>query len=227
MPRGVATYHSSACYVYHLEAALAQKTRASEVRIARDDIFRKMPPRSFAVFCLAVACTFAAVGVVNDLFDLEHSDVAHLLTKILSTSSFAVLWVLLVYRRALRLLILIAALQITWFIVAPHLSPPRSNVFTSSEWRVHIAIHACLIIVFVLFSYGWFGTFFRMEARRYYAAHTEIELASRIQQELAPPISMTDNEVEVFGTSMPSGSVGGDLIDALKVDGSLCFMRPT
>jgi hypothetical protein len=181
-----------------------------------------MPARSFAVFCLAVAFTFAAVGVVNDLFNLEQSDAAHLVYKILSISSFAVLWVLLVYRRALRLLIPVAALQITLFILASHLTPPRNNVFTSSEWRAHVAIHAGLIIVLVLFSYGWFGTFFRMEGRRYYAAHTEIELASRIQQQLAPPIAMTENEVEVFGRSLPSGSVGGDLIDALKVDGFLC-----
>jgi sigma-B regulation protein RsbU (phosphoserine phosphatase) len=33
---------------------------------------------------------------------------------------------------------------------------------------------------------------------------------------------MTANNVEVFGTSMPSGTVGGDLIDALEVDGFLC-----
>lgn len=30
-----------------------------------------MPLRSFLTFCLTVACTLAAIGVVNDLFDLE------------------------------------------------------------------------------------------------------------------------------------------------------------
>lgn len=85
-----------------------------------------------------------------------------------------------------------------------------------------LALHAGLIIVFVLFSYGWFGTLFRIEGRRYYAAHTEIELASRIQQQLAPAIEMTAGNTEVFGISVPGGTVGGDLIDALEVDGFLC-----
>ena len=200
---------------------MEQKTRTSRFWIVREEIFRTMPARSFATFCLAVAFTFAAIGVVNDLFDLEHSDTAKLASKIVSTSSFAVVWVLLVYRRSLGPIILVAALQVTWLILAPHLSPPRNNVFTSSEWRAHVAVHAGLIIVFVLFSYGWFGTFFRIEGRRYYAAHTEIELASRIQQQLVPPIAINESEVEVFGISMPSGSVGGDLIDALTVDGFL------
>ena len=39
-------------------------------------------------------------------------------------------------------------------------------------------MHGLLIIVFVLFSYGWFSTFFRIEGKRYFAAHTEIELES-------------------------------------------------
>jgi hypothetical protein len=180
-----------------------------------------MPARSFAIFCLAVAFTFAAIGVVNDLFDLEHSNTATLVGKIVSASSFAVVCVLLVYRQTLRPIILVAVLQLTWFMLAPHFSPPQNNVFTFSEWRAHVAVHAGLIIVFVLFSYGWFGTFFRMEGRRYYAAHTEIELASRIQQDLAPPIAIDEKEIEVFGISVPSGSVGGDLIDATAVNGYL------
>jgi len=38
---------------------------------ARREIFSSMPIRSFLTFCLSVAFTFAAVGAVNDLFDLS------------------------------------------------------------------------------------------------------------------------------------------------------------
>src|SRR4051794_36610799 len=83
----------TSCYrdrVYRFGGALAQKTRVSKSWRAREEIFRTMPARSFAIFCLAVAFTFAAIGVVNDLFDLEHSDTAKLVGKIVSASSFAV-----------------------------------------------------------------------------------------------------------------------------------------
>ena len=56
-----------------------------------------MPLRSFVTFGLAVACTFVAIGVVDDLFDLEHSDVRHLILRVLTTSGFAVLWVLFIW----------------------------------------------------------------------------------------------------------------------------------
>jgi serine phosphatase RsbU (regulator of sigma subunit) len=130
--------------------------------------------------------------------------------------------VLLAYRRSLRLLICLAAAQTVWLALAAHFSPAPNRVFTSSEWRTQVAVHGFLILVLVLFGYGWFGTFFRMEGRRYYAAHTEIKLASSIQQQLVPPVAIMKDQFEVFGKSVPTGTVGGDLIDAVDVDGLLC-----
>ena len=118
---------------------------------ARSQLFAKMPLRSFVTFCIAVACTFAAIGVVNDLFDLEHTDVRHLIARVVTTSGFAVLATLFIYRR--------------------------------------------MVI-------------FRMEGRRYYVAHTEIELASRIQEQLVPPIEVKIADLEIYGVSKPSGTVG-------------------
>jgi hypothetical protein len=188
---------------------------------ARSEIFRTMPIRSFFTFCLAVACTFAAVGVVNDLFDLEHSDVPHLILRVLTTSGFAVLWVLVIHKRTPRLLILVACAQALWMIVAARLLPSPNQVFTVEQWRTHVILHGLLILVLILFSYGWFGTFFQIEGKRYFAAHTEIELASRIQQQLVPPIQAVVGNVEAYGVSNPSGTVGGDLIDLVEAHGLL------
>lgn len=133
-----------------------------------------MPLRSHLTFCLAVACTFAAIGVVNDLFDLERSDGLHLILKVLTTSGFSVLWVLFIHRRRPKFSFVIAGVQVLWMIASARLLPTTQKVLTSSQWRTHIAFHGFLILVLALFSYGWFGTFFRMEGRRYFAAHTEM-----------------------------------------------------
>jgi len=181
-----------------------------------------MPLRSFVVFCLAVACTFAAVGTVNDLFDLEHSDARHLILKVLTTSGFAVLWILVLYRRMPKLLIVLAIAQTIWLVASARLLPAPQHIFTSEEWRTHVILHGLLIMGLILFSYGWFGTFFQIEGKRYFAAHTEIELASRIQQQLVPPIDVTVGNVEIYGISIPSGTVGGDLLDLVDADGVTC-----
>lgn len=188
----------------------------------RKELFTTIPLRSYAVFCLAVACTFAAVGVVTDLFDLEHSDTRHLLSKVLTTSGFAVLWVLVLHRRMPKLIAVLVIAQVVWLVASAHLLPSPHRILTPAEWRTNVALHGLLIMAFVLFSYGWFGTFFRIEGKRYIAAHTEIELASRIQRQLVPPVRMSTEQIEIYGVSVPSGSVGGDLVDAVESQGTIC-----
>jgi len=191
---------------------------------ARQEIFRTMPFLSYIAFCLAVACTFAAVGVVNDLFDLERSNGIHLIVKILVTAGFSVVCVIFIHRRMPRpLIVSLAIAYLVFLIVLGHVSGPiYRNTLTFQEWRTHVAFHGFLIMVFVLFSYGWFGTFFRMEGKRYYSAYTEIELASKIQEQLVPPIQLTVDDMEVYGASTPSGTVGGDLVDVVEVHGGVC-----
>jgi hypothetical protein len=128
---------------------------------ARSESFRTMPHRSFLPFFRAVACTFAAIGVVNELFDLEHSDAGHLVLKALTTSGIAVLWILVIHKRTPKLLVLLAIAHVVWIIAAARLFPAPHNVFTLEHWRTHIILHGLLILALILFSYGWFGTFSR------------------------------------------------------------------
>ena len=188
----------------------------------RSQIFREMPLRSYLVFCLAVGFTFAAVGVVNDLFDLAHSDIPHLLLKIFTTSAFSVLWVMAIHRRTPKFIVGLVVVQIAWMIAADHMLSKTHRELNPSQWQIQVVLHGFLILIFVLFSYGWFGTFFQMEGKRYYAAHTEIDLASQIQKQLVPVIDMRVGGVEIYGFSQPSGTVGGDLVDAIQSGEIVC-----
>src|SRR6266446_4716828 len=51
------------------------------------------------------------------------------------------------------------------------------------------------------------------EARRYFRVHLEMELATEIHHVIVPPIEMKMGAFEFYGRSVPSGEVGGDLID--------------
>ncbi|HMG84412.1 MAG TPA: PP2C family protein-serine/threonine phosphatase [Terracidiphilus sp.] len=194
---------------------------------ARREIFTSMPLRSFLTFCLSVAFTFASIGAVNDLFDVEHSDARRLIAKVLTSAVFAVLWIVILHRRMSRsLFIAFAAVlvvaQVSWLIALARIFPPLQRTFTSEEWRTQVDLRGLLIIGLILFSYGWFGTFFQMEGKRYFAAHTEIELASRIQQQLVPPVDLKVGNIETYGISIPSGTVGGDLIDVADSGDFVC-----
>ena len=56
------------------------------------------------------------------------------------------------------------------------------------------------------------------EGSRYYKLHTELALARAIHRELVPPISRQIGEYEFRGVSIPSGEVGGDLVDLVDHD---------
>jgi sigma-B regulation protein RsbU (phosphoserine phosphatase) len=71
-------------------------------------------------------------------------------------------------------------------------------------------------------GYVLFLSFLRLEGKRFFAAHTEIELASGIQRQLVPPIATVSNGFEFYGVSLPSGAVGGDLLDVIQFGNSTC-----
>jgi len=48
---------------------------------------------------------------------------------------------------------------------------------------------------------------------RYFRTYNEIAMAGEIHRALVPPIQKTIASFEVYGISVPSGEVGGDLVD--------------
>lgn len=68
-------------------------------------------------------------------------------------------------------------------------------------------------IVSVSLGYGLFIVFIRRQGARYFRVHNEIAMAAEIHRTLVPPIHKTIRSFEIYGISIPSGEVGGDLVD--------------
>jgi hypothetical protein len=51
---------------------------------------------------------------------------------------------------------------------------------------------------------------------------TEIQFATAIQAELVPSMSTRSGRFEFYGVSVPSGNVGGDLLDVVTNGNSFC-----
>ena len=76
-----------------------------------------------------------------------------------------------------------------------------------------ISIDRYFIIVCVFVGYACINYVSVRESRRYARLRSEIELATEIHHVLVPAISTTIAGFEFFGASVPSGEVGGDLVD--------------
>ena len=68
-------------------------------------------------------------------------------------------------------------------------------------------------IVSLVLGYLFFRAFVVREGARYFRAHNEIAMAAEIHRVLVPPIHKTIRPFEIYGVSVPSGEVGGDLVD--------------
>ena len=67
--------------------------------------------------------------------------------------------------------------------------------------------------VAVAAGYVLFIVVIRSQGARFFRAHNEIAMAAEIHRALVPPIHKTIRSFEVYGISIPSGEVGGDLVD--------------
>src|SRR5215472_11558518 len=63
------------------------------------------------------------------------------------------------------------------------------------------------------------------EGSRQLRAEAELALAHRLQRVLVPPIAFRNSKIEIYGRSIPSDQVGGDLVDVVTSDdGALAYL---
>ena len=179
------------------------------------ELFRNIPPRSLLIFYCAVACLFAANGVVTDILNIDSSSGPLLAFRSLTSAFIAVGWAFFGIRRMVRSMVIYALCQAIFFYSVGKLMPDVHHALTVQQMRNAIILRAFLINALIAIGYSLFLTFFRFEGRRFFAAHTEIQLAATIHRALVPPISISYNDLEIYGLSVPSGAVGGDLLDVV------------
>jgi Stage II sporulation protein E (SpoIIE) len=87
------------------------------------------------------------------------------------------------------------------------------------EFRRHrIVTDATYVFLSIMLGYRLFLSFTTTEGVEHVALQTELSFAHAIQSMLVPPISYCGRHLDVFGSSVPSAKVGGDLVD-LVADG--------
>jgi sigma-B regulation protein RsbU (phosphoserine phosphatase) len=85
--------------------------------------------------------------------------------------------------------------------------------FEYVRWR--LAMDGGLSITAAMAGYVIFFLFMGTQGVRHVRVRTELELAERVQQTLAPPLASSRAGYEIHGKSEPSSQMGGDLLDAV------------
>ena len=178
---------------------------------------RSVPTSSFAVFVAAVFLTFATVAPLTDILHLGSHPPLRLAVEMVFAGTLAITYLLVAGR--LKLLPIVIAAHIMAVTTFHLFAPSRAAPLEPAALRVRLTFDAVATIIGIVGGYMLFVMFIRREGARYVRAHTEIALARDIHRLLVPPIATRLGRFEFSGMSVPSGEVGGDLVDLVDLDG--------
>jgi serine phosphatase RsbU (regulator of sigma subunit) len=134
-----------------------------------------------------------------------------------SSGIFAVLWAVSGTRRYITLMVVTFVMQMTFNAWLAHFLSRRHagmTPFNIDSRLQHILVtDAALTLSLIVLGYTLFIAFAGGEGTRAYRAFTELKLANEIHRTLVPPIERTFPGFELAALSIPSGAMGGDLVD--------------
>src|SRR6266567_1370431 len=182
--------------------------------------WRTLPNSSLLVFLAAVFCLFGSLGFILDSRNPQETTTSELTINIIVRACFAVAWAFLGTRRMFKSMIPLAVGQVStiWLLHRVYVNM-RKLALDSAALKDKLRLDAAGAMILVISGYVLFLLFFQREGKRFFAAHTEIKLATEIHHSLVPELSFNTSEFEFFGVSFPSGAVGGDLVDVVMVNG--------
>lgn len=179
-----------------------------------------VPLRRLASLLIAIFCLFGMVGCFVDLLDFGRKPLLPVLTWSIFSGIVAVFWILAFFR-APRWLIGALVFWVGGSMLLSNILR-RLGPYTqpTPEQGTRVATIACMILSFL--AYTFFMRFIQNEGSRAVRMQTELALAQGIQQTLVPAIEWRSDRLEIYGVSIPSAEVGGDLVDVVPLpDGSL------
>src|SRR4051812_8174519 len=178
---------------------------------------------SLVIFSGAVFFTFATVGFINDIVSLGRMSRPGYTLAILLSGGFAILYALIGtfghgWRRAF--LALIFVVQFTSFQVASHFFPRAAmphELDTAGIGRLQarIGLSGTFCVLSIALGYTLFIVLMSREGARFFRLKAEMDLATEIHKQLVPRIESVAAGFEFYGSSEPSGEVGGDLVDVV------------
>jgi len=167
-------------------------------------------------FLQAVFFTFASVGFLLDLGNPRPGRPAHIVFLVVVGGIIGVAYGFCLMRAPKLLPFLLAAHVILAFVLTPYLGSLAVDWSQVASDEAGVDVIGCLVTI--LLGYVFFVRFVRKQGLRYFRIQTEIELAEQIHRALVAPIAQHTSQDEFYGVSVPSGEMGGDLVDLVQHD---------
>lgn len=165
-------------------------------------------------FYAAVFSLFASVAVLVLLMNTTYLPPLQIILTIAIMGVFAIAYAAVsIWQRYWMIPVLGILEGVLFALLGAHYGASPLLIPRGSPLNTQVAILGVIGIVMVLLGYVLFILFFARQGARYFRSHNEIAMAADIHRALVPPIHTTVANFELYGISLPSGEVGGDLVD--------------
>lgn len=189
--------------------------RAASPWSRRYDFWRSIPTPSNVIFLAGVFMMFIPAGLLTDIAVLGGNPAARLIASALLSGSLAVAYVV-VFRYRPRWTLLLIAVHVLVVSQFDRLAGSVGAPLTGDALHARLAADVNGSTMAIVASFVLLSGYIRREGTRYVRAHTEIALARDIHRLLVPRITQRIGRFDFRGVSLPSGEVGGDLIDLVE-----------
>jgi sigma-B regulation protein RsbU (phosphoserine phosphatase) len=177
---------------------------------ARQDFFRLLPRRSFAVFLFAVFFTFAPLGLLMTSAFSPPRPLAEVALSWVLSGLVAVSWAL-TFTLSRWFAFAIAATSLAQMTAFGTFSEGPAPITPGQPALATLATALAIALGYVLFI-----VFISRQGQATLRLHTEMVLARQIHETLVPPIQVRRDRLEIVGASRASSEMGGDLIDVVE-----------
>jgi serine phosphatase RsbU (regulator of sigma subunit) len=163
-----------------------------------------------------VFALFASIGFISLAMGRVSLSPFRILLTVVILGSFAIGYAAVsVTRRYWFLPVLGIAEGILFGIVGYVYRNARPLISADSPLQKQLLLLGVGSIASVVVGYTLFVVFFARQGSQLFRAQTEIALAGEIHRALVPAIHQKLGAFELYGASVPSGVVGGDLVDVV------------
>jgi hypothetical protein len=182
--------------------------------------WKTLPFSSSVIFFAGVFCIFASLVLVGASMSSQSQSLLDLIGSIVVSGACAIAWAYAGTRKIIWAFFVILPLQVAAFNVLARLSEHHSLEADAQALHQKLQLNGYIALGLIIAGYILFITFFSREGARFFRTQTEVRLAGEIHRALVPPRHTTFGKTELFGSSVPSGEVGGDLFDILQSNGN-------
>ncbi len=183
--------------------------------------WKSIPRTSLFGFLLGVFFIFSTMGLTTDIMEMGRQPTLRFVLSVLLSGLFAMFYAFtgfVLRKQFWKAFVPVLPVHLALMYMLARSLPdlPQSVPMGAAEivrLQSRLALSGIATMLAIGLGYGCFLYSSVTAGRRYFREHAEIELAAEIHHVLVPAINAMIGGYEFYGRSLPSGAVGGDLID--------------